>query len=347
MKIERREIIHKIKYCKQVKPILYIFYSIYNKYAFALKTIQTIQTMRSVNPSLYSNCIKPTKTRAASIPIEHFPLEKKRLSYNKIVNPQLRVLNSQGFCSSHLRDADADAGKYYYIHINPYDTSLNVKNLIDKVSPLLINPSTFESGSYYTYMIASPYLKSKKIKPQLYVTKTANMFEFGTKHHQIMYRLAKYNKEEEDRGANNSKNQEYVIYAAGEIMCENENTLHFNFISGTYHMKKCISNRRRKYEEAYITHMMKSIAPVYTNIIFQTKVLLTVNTVPLTKQYLSILRRYNIPVFLHDAREKCDEMKYAILRHYNNRNNRNSNNSNSYSITNDELQEIYVKTTLS
>jgi hypothetical protein len=303
-----------------------------------------------VNPVFYSDSINPTKTRNASIPIEKFPLEKKRQSYNKIVNPCRHVQNSQGFSSSKWRDADADAGKYYYIHINSYDASLNVKNLIDKVSPLLKNPSTFESGAYYTYMIVAlspssshPMPKPKpKPKLELYVTKTANMFEFGTKHHQIMYRLAKHNKEQDSvndvniNKNNNNKNQEYIIYAAGEIMCENENTLHFNFISGTYHMKKCISDRRRKYEEAYITHMMKSIAPIYTNIIFQTKTLITECTVPLTKEYLSILRQHNIPVFLYDTREQCNTMKYEILRH--------SYNKNNNCITNDELQEIYVKT---
>jgi hypothetical protein len=156
------------------------------------------------------------------------------------------------------------------------------------------------------------------------------MFEFGTKHHQIMYRLATRSGDD----ANNSqKDKKYIIYAAGEIMCENENTIIFNFLSGTYRMKKCISNRRRKYEEAYITHMMKSIAPSYTNINFQEEVLVTENTVPLTKEYLSILRRYNIPVFLHDTREKCNEMKYAIIRHQRTRND---------IIINDELQEIYT-----
>jgi hypothetical protein len=320
-----------------------------------------------VNPVFYSTSIKPTKTRSASIPIEKFPLEKKRQSYNKIVNPCRHVQNSQGFSSSKWRDADADAGKYYYIHMNSYDTSFNVRNLIDKVSPLLKNPSTFESGAYYTYMVVAlspssshPMPNPKpKPKPELYVTKTANMFEFGTKHHQIMHRLAlaKQNKEEDgvnninnnnNKNINNNKNQEYIIYAAGEIMCENENTLHFNFISGTYHMKKCISDRRRKYEEAYIMHMMKSIAPVYTNIIFQTNVLITENTVPLTKQYLSILRQHNIPVFVYDTREQCNTMKYAILRHYYNMNKNNKNNNkNDYCITNDKLQEIYIKTSSS
>ena len=290
--------------------------------------------MHYVDPSLYSESVKPTKTRNASVPIENFPLEKKRLSYNKIVDPRWCVYNSQGFSSSKFGDADADAGKYYYIHINSYDASQHIKNMIDKVSPLLINPSTFEPGSYYTYIIASPcssshQLPTLKPKPQLYVTKTMNMFEFGTKHHQIMYRLAKLKREEDENA-----NQKYIIYAAGEVMCENENTLIFNFISGTYDMKR-ISRRRIKYEEVYITHMMKSIAPSYTNIIFQKEVLLTENTVPLTKEYLSILRRHNVPVFMYDTREQCNVMKYAIIRHCKHNND----------ISNDKLKEIYMKTT--
>jgi len=175
------------------------------------------------------------------------------------------------------------------------------------------------------------------------------MFGFGTKHHQIMYRLAKHTEEEEEKDKiNNNNNQKYIIYAAGEIMCENENTLIFNFISGTYDMKRCISDRRRKYEEAYIMHMMKSIAPIYTNIIFQTNALITEDTVLLTKQYLSILRRHNIPVFVYDTREQCNMMKYDIIRHYNSiKKNNNNNNNNNNCITNDELQEIYIKTILS
>ena len=293
--------------------------------------------MHRVSPSLYSESIKPTKTRNASIPIENFPLEKKRLSYNNIVNSHQRVQNSQGFISSKWRDADADADKYYYIHINSYDASSHIRNLIDKVSPLLINPSSFEVGSCYTYMIASP---SETPKPQLYITKTANMFEFGTKHHQIMYRLAKHNEEEDKMSKSKNKNQYYIIYTAGEIMCENENTLIFNFISGTY-MKR-LSSRRTKYEEAYITHMMKTIAPRFTNIIFKKEALVTEDAVPLTKKYLSMLRQYNIPVFLYDTREQCNTMKYAINRYMNNNYNNNKNNNKNNCITNEKLQEIYT-----
>jgi hypothetical protein len=87
--------------------------------------------------------------------------------------------------------------------------------------------------------------------------------------------------------------------------------------------------------------MMKSIAPVYTNIIFQKEVLITEYTVPLNKQYLSLLRRHNIPVFTYDTREQCNMMKYDIIQHYN---SIKKNNNNNNCITNDDLQEIYIKT---
>lgn len=287
--------------------------------------------MSTVDSTLYSNSTTPSKTRNASIPIQTFPLVKQQLTYNKIINPYFRVNNSQGYSSSSIRDADADAGKYYYIHMNPYDTSSNITRLLDNMCPILRNPSTFEVGSYYTYMIISVKAPSQPIAnnetwsdPELYVTKTNSMFEFGTKHQQIMYRLAKQNEQIM------SNNQRYRLYASGEIMCEDQNTLIFNFISGTYKMKRYISERRSKYEEAYIQYMMKTIAPRYTNIIFQKNVLITEDSVPLDKQYLSTLRRHNIPLFIFDTHDQCNKMKYKVIQ-----------KSVDKSLTNEEFQEIY------
>lgn len=145
--------------------------------------------MSKVDSTFYSNITQPSRTRSGAIPIESFPLEKRRLSYKAIVDPARRVCNSQGFRASKLQDADADAGKYYYIYIDPYDASPDMTCVIDEVSPLLVNPTEFETGAYYTYMVASS--SSSSPPPQLYAAKTVNMYEFGTKHQQIMYRKAK------------------------------------------------------------------------------------------------------------------------------------------------------------
>jgi hypothetical protein len=280
--------------------------------------------MSKVDSTFYSNITQPSRTRSGAIPIEGFPLEKRRLSYKDIVDPARRVCNSQGFRASKLQDADADAGKYYYIYVDPYDASPNMTCVIDEVSPLLVNPTEFETGAYYTYMVASSSSSDIQgnAQPQLYAAKTVNMYEFGTKHQQIMYRKAR-----QDTTA------EYKIYATGEIMCVNENTLLFNFISGTYKMKRHISARRAKYEQAYITYMMRNIAPKYMNILFQKEVLITDDVLPLTRQELSRLRRHNIPLFMFDTQTQCTWMNGDVIQHKRKMTN----------ITDEEMKSIYVK----
>lgn len=280
--------------------------------------------MSKVDSTFYSNITQPSRTRSGAIPIESFPLEKIRLSYKAIVDPSRRVYNSQGFRASEIQDADADAGKYYYIYIDPYDGSPDMNSLIEEVSPLMCNPTEFETGAYYTYIVASSSSSSSATRPQLYAAKTVNMYEFGTKHQQIMYRKAK-------RDADTDA--EYIIYATGEVMCVNENTLLFNFISGTYKMKRHISARRAKYEKAYITYMMRNIAPKYTNILFQKEVLITGDVLPLTRQELSRMRRYNIKLFMFTTQNQCNWMNGDVIQHKRNMTN----------ITDEDMDAIYVK----
>jgi hypothetical protein len=301
--------------------------------------------MSQIDPTFYSNITQPSKTRSAVPPIHSFPLEKRRISRNVVLDPYRRVYNIQGFSASKIRDADADAGKYYYIHVESYDTTPITTNIIDEVSPLLVNPAEFEPGAYYTYMIVSIIGKdpetdetvvlSQTGQPELYATKTINMYEFGTKHHQIMYRKAIQDEALFAELAKTYKNVEYRIYAAGEIMCVNKTTLIFNFISGTYKMKKHMTATRVIYEQAYFTYMMSNIAPKYTTILFQQPALITEEVLPLTRRELSRLRRHNVPLFLFDTQNKCDRMRNAIiqLRHSN----------KSIILTNDDLEEIYTK----
>ena len=255
-----------------------------------------------------------------------------------------RVFNAHGFGSSAFSDADADAGKYYYIHLDPYNA--NAMQIINEVSPLLVNPATFEPGAYYTYVTASivgkdPVTKKtvtlSQFPSQLYAVKVVNMFELGAKHHQIFYRMAlkdealfaelkvKYHK------------IEYRLYAAGEIMCTSENTLIFNFYSGTYKMKQHISYKRAVYEEAFITHMMHDFSPKYTNIHFKYCPFITNDAVSLTKKELARLRRHNISLFLFYTPNQCNSMRNAVFRH------KISNKNHPYvPPTYDELQEMYT-----
>jgi hypothetical protein len=285
--------------------------------------------MSKVDPEFYANITQPSsRTRSRAVPIEHFPLEKRRISRNTLLDPWRHICNTQGLSAAKFRDADADAGKYYYIHIDSYDTSQATTDLINEVSPLLVNPTKFEPGAYYTYIVADIVGKDRETNktvvlsqptptpaaPQLYAAKTINMYEFGTKHQQIMYRKAIQDAALFAELEKTYKNVQYRIYATGEIMCVNETTLVFNFISGTYKMKKHMTKTRVKYEEAYFTYMMQNISPKYTNILYQPTTLIVEETLPLTRQELSRLRRRNVPMFLFDTPRQCCQMRNAVIQ---------------------------------
>ena len=281
-----------------------------------------------------------TQTRNAQIPVESFPLEKRRITCNTLLDPRLRIHNVQGLSASNIRDADADAGKYYYIHLDSYDTSHATTSIIDEVSRLLVNPAEFEPGAYYTYIVAAVIgknLQTDKIeilshtkKPEIYAARTINMFEFGTKHHQIMYRKAIQDEGLFRELSKSYKNIQYRIYASGEIMCVNSDTLIYNFISGTYKMKTHMTPTRIIYEKAYFTYMMRRIAPTYTNIAFENQALITEKVLPLTKQELSRLRNHGVRYFLFDTPNKCNQMRNWFIQHASRRD-----------FSKEELDEIY------
>lgn len=173
---------------------------------------------------------------------------------------------------------------------------------------------------------------------QLYAVRVVNMFELGAKHHQIFHRMAL---KDEALFAELKKKYdkiEYRLYAAGEIMCTSENTLNFNFYSGTYKMKQHISDKRAIYEEAFVTHMMHDFSPKYTNIHFNYCPFITNDAVPLTKKELARLRRHNISLFLFDTPSQCNSMRNAVFRH------KHSNKDHPYPYappTCDELQQMH------
>jgi len=82
----------------------------------------------------------------------------------------------------------------------------------------------------YTYVIASIIQKERGtnrdielVPMKLYASKSMNMFEFGTKHHQIFYRMAT------QLGELRTNRMQYALHASGEIHCIHDKTLVFNF----------------------------------------------------------------------------------------------------------------------
>jgi hypothetical protein len=293
----------------------------------------------------YLSLLEPLRTRSGNKPINTIPLEKIRLSSNMITDLYKRIYNLQGFSCSSLRDADHDAGKYYYIHIDSYDNSPETINVISEVSPLLTNPRYFEAGCFYNYVITSIVGIDKKTnnkvnisKPELCATKVINMYEFGTKHQQIMFRMLFRDKELYNELSKTYKKIEYSLYVSGEIMCKNDKTIIYNFYSGTYKMKRHISLRRAKYEKAYMTFLINSLAPNYTNIDFQNNSLISNNVLPLNRKELARLKRHNIPMYLFNSQDECTQMRNAVIRY--------KKEHKVDIINNEQLENVYNTITL-
>lgn len=258
----------------------------------------------------------PSKTRSNKPPIEGMHFIKRSMTRKAIQNPITRVS---------IQCMQGEDGKYYYIPLDSYDPSH--LEIIHEMSPLLVNPtpSQFEPGAMYTYIIASIIAKDpatgmdKQLNPmKLYASKAMNMFEFGTKHHQIFYRMSQTGELDHVAQENGIPINmlQYGLHASGEIRCINENTLEFNFFSGTYKMKRKISKRRAKYEMVLMTRLMHGIDPSY-NIRFDFKPFILAELMPITHAQRTLLESKGLPVFPFGTRDKCRDMRIAIIRHKN------------------------------
>lgn len=264
------------------------------------------------NPSWFL----PSKTRSNKPPIEGMHFVKRSMSKKAIQNPTTRVS---------VQCMQGEDGRYYFIPLDSYDPSH--LEIIHEMSPLLVNPSPsqFEPGAMYTYIIASIITKNpstgmdRQLEPmKLYASKAMNMFEFGTKHHQIFYRMAQTGELDRiamEKGIATNAVQ-YALHASGEIHCINENTLEFNFFSGTYKMKRKIPKRRAKYEMALMTDLMYAIDPSY-NIRFDFKPFILAELMPITHAQIRRLESKGIPAFPFRTQDKCRDMRIAIIRHKN------------------------------
>ena len=216
----------------------------------------------------------------------------------------------------HMQCMQDQVGKFYYIPLDPYKES-NF-GIIDEVSPLLVNPtpSQFEPGARYTFVIASIIKKERvtnrdvELAPmKLYACKSMNMFELGTKHHQIFYRMATQLNELR------TNRMQYGLFASGEIHCIDHDTLVFNFFSGTYKMKLHM-HAREEYEVASIRKLMSDIDPKY-RIEFDFRTFIVPEVMPITPHEIKRLESNGIPVFKFDSKEQCRDMRIATIRHKN------------------------------
>jgi hypothetical protein len=230
-------------------------------------------------------------------------------------------------------------GKFYYIPIDPYSPEHLI--FIDEMSPLLVNPTPrqFEKGAVYTYIVASIIRKDPdtnmdvvEAPMKLYACKAHNMFEFGTKHHQIFYRMALTN--ELDNVAREKgidvKQLQYALFASGEIKCIDPFTLVFNFFSGTYKMQINIPTIKEPAEIEFIRALMEKIDPNYVIRDGLGRPFIVSETMSITHAQIRSLNAKGIPTFEFDTDRQCREMRMHVIR---------IKSTEKRTITHDELRE--------
>jgi len=262
--------------------------------------------------------LEPSVTRSRKAPMQRMHFVKRSMTRKAIMHPNRRV---------NMQCMQGEDDKFYYIPLDSYNPEH--LSIIGDVSPLLVNPSPaqFEPGAMYTYIVASIITKDPStnrdievVPAKLYATKALNMFEFGTKHHQIFYRMASTPELDEvaarNAGVGAGMDLQYALHASGEIRCINERALEFNFFSGTYKMQRKIPKRRAKYETALITHLMQTIDPSYT-IAFDFKPFIVPDVMRIKRAQIADLKRKGIPAFGFDTQAQCRTMRSSVLRHKN------------------------------
>jgi hypothetical protein len=260
--------------------------------------------------------LEPSNTRSRKAPIKRMHFVKRSMTRKAIMNPSNQVS---------MQCMQGEDNKFYYIPVNSYN--MDHLKIISELSPLLVNPAPhdFEPGAMYTYVVASIITKDldtnmdiEVVPMKLYASKALNMFEFGTKHHQIFYRMALT--PELDQVAAEAKMDasklQYALHASGEINCINPTTLEFNFFSGTYKMQRKIPKKRAKYEIALINHLMHAIDPSYT-IAFDFKPFIVPDVMQIKHSQIAHLKQKGIPAFGFDTQAQCRTMRLAVLRHKN------------------------------
>lgn len=264
----------------------------------------------------HAQWLEPSNTRSRKAPIERLHFVKRSMTRKAIVHPNRRVS---------MQCMQGEDGKFYYIPLDAYNP--DHLQIISELSPLLVNPTPaqFEPGAMYTYIIASIIRKDpvttmdiQVVPAKLYATKALNMFEFGTKHHQIFYRMA--STDELDRVARTAgvpmDELQYGLHASGEIHCIAPTSLQFNFYSGTYRMKRAIPKRREKYEMGLITRLMQTIDQAYAPE-FKFTPFIVQEALPITQDQIAHLKRKDIPVFGFDTQTQCRTMRTNVMRHKN------------------------------
>ena len=274
-----------------------------------------------IKPDEMDKLTMPLPTRSGQRPVTT-TTRVKRYVYPESVHDPKNHVSMQCLSNEGASGITRGQEEYYYIHLNSYRPE--TKHIIDEISPLFKNPSEFEVGAMYTFVLASLGVRQQNsagfpvftpcTEIALYATKVNNIFEHGTKHHQIFYRITQMKEEQaliaacarEHKKGGKKGNPCYALFASGEIHCVGARQLRFNFFSGTFKMFQHVSSKAKvtHNETVFMTDMIKTIAPEYS-IGLLDKPFITSETRPVTELELQRLRDLGILIIPFKTLSEC------------------------------------------
>jgi hypothetical protein len=199
-------------------------------------------------------------------------------------------------------------GKHTFYHVALADPNSN-EQLLQSL-PLLVNPSVEElTPGIYTYVVMST---NENEYPNLYMLKTMTTYEYGTKHQQLIYRVA---------CTDNRCNPHIHIYLAGEIQyamnkSESESEvplLEYNFYSGTYMLHADRTSRLSDNEPKMIQLMHEFLNQLgFRNNAYVNTTYIKAESLPITKSDLEMYKRFGAVIREFDTFEDCTAYKLHL-----------------------------------
>jgi hypothetical protein len=176
--------------------------------------------------------------------------------------------------------------KYYLIEINPYTNELLTSSL-----PIFTNINELDNGIYIYVVLGFDVLEfDDNDVPQIYLLKTLNLYELGTKHQQLIHRIS----------CINNKCKKFKLYYAGELK-KTDDTILFNFYSGTFKMETKIKKKHLPNDVEYMSQLLNSELPVE----FIQTPLITSDAFTLTEYDLDLYKSMGATIHEFEDKELC------------------------------------------
>jgi hypothetical protein len=208
------------------------------------------------------------------IPTNTYRFNTRHIKSMIIKHPQCHMLND----------------KYYLVDFDSYCYNIRHPNKTCKNFPIIINLNELDEGGIYVYVL----LSFNDNEPIMYLIKTYTVYEFGTKHQQLIYRITCDN-----RGCKN-----YNLYYAGELQ-KKDNKIIFNFYSGTFMKDKLNPETLTNDIEFMRNHISLLLFNPDIDIIFTDEPIITNENIIFTYDDLDQLKTLGAIVYEFDNKEDC------------------------------------------